>query len=79
MPLWGWLFIATCIAYGALVLWRAWTKNFVKFGPIHYTRSDYPISFWFFVVLFCIGEVWWIGLSAAVIISLVRGPIFSQH
>ncbi len=73
MPIWAWLFLATCIAYGALVLWRAWTKSFVKFGPLHYTRRDYPIYFWFFVVLFFIAEVWFIASAIIILLALVRG------
>ena len=78
MPIWMWIFLVACIAYGGLVLWRAWAKEFVKFGPIHMTRNEYPFSFWFFVVLFFIGEVWFIGMFFVIIISLMWGPIAPQ-
>jgi hypothetical protein len=79
MPVWIWIFLAVCIAYGALVLWRAWAKRFVKFGPIHYTKEDDPIYFWFFVVLFCLCEIWFVGMLVVVVISLISGPIFAQR
>ena len=67
MPFWVWIFVAVCIAYGGVVLWRAWAKGFVKYGPIHYTRSDHPIYFWFFVALFSAAEIWFIGLAAVLL------------
>ena len=79
MPIWAWIFLAVCIAYGALVLWRAWAKGFVKYGPIHYTREDEPIYFWFFVVLFCLAEIWLVGMLVLVIYSLIHGPLYDQR
>jgi hypothetical protein len=79
MPVWMWIFLALCIAYNAIVLSRAWAKSFVKFGPIRYTKKDDPFYFWIFVVLFCLCEIWFLGMLVLVVISLISGPIFSQR
>jgi len=79
MPVWAWIFLAVCIAYFWLVLWRAWVKGFVKYGPIRYTKQDDPIYYWFFVVLFCVAEIWLVGILGLVVISLINGPIFDQR
>ena len=79
MPFWVWIFLAVCIGYGALVLWRAGTKSFVKFGPIQDTKDDNPILFWFLVAGFCMCEIWCVGMLVLVAISLISGPIFSQR
>jgi hypothetical protein len=79
MPIWVWIFLAVCIAYGGLVLWRAWAEGFVKYGPIRYTKQDDPAYFWFFVVLFCLAEIWFVGMLVIVVISLINGPIVDQR
>jgi len=78
MPLWAWLSILLCITYSGLVLWRAWAHEYVKYGPIRYTRQANPRSFWFFVTLFAIAEIWFAGWFIIVVISLISGPVFHQ-
>lgn len=73
------MFLAVCIAYGGLVLWRAWAKGLVKIWPIRYTKQDDPFYFWFFVVLFCLVEIWCVGMLVVVVISLINGPILDQR
>ncbi len=79
MPIWAWAFLAVCIAYGGLVLWRAWAKGFVKYGSINYTKKDDPIYFWFFVFLFCLVEIWLVGMFVLVVYSLIYRPIYDQR
>jgi len=78
MPLWVWLFLAVVIAYPALVLWRAWSKNYVKFGPIRYTREADAAYFYFLVSVFFISEIFAICLCLIAVVSVVRGPVFHQ-
>jgi hypothetical protein len=78
MPAWIWLFLVVIIAYGGLVLWRAWNKKYVKFGPIHYTAEESPVYFWFLAVVFFLSEMFAIGLFGITIISAIWGPIVHQ-
>jgi hypothetical protein len=79
MPIWAWMFLALCIAYGALVLWRAWAKGFVKYGPIRFTRKDDTFTFWFLVGTFCICEFFLVGMLVLVVVALINGPIVDQR
>ena len=79
MAVWMWAFLAVGIAYGALVLWRAWVKGFVKFGPLYYTKQANPIYFWFLVVVFFLCETYFVGLTTLLVISLIVGPLFDQR
>ena len=76
MPIWAWIFLAVCIAYGAFVLWRAWTKGFVKYGPIQFTREADTFTFWFLVTTFCICELWFVGMLDIVLYSMINGYIY---
>ena len=79
MPIWAWIFLAVCIAYGAFVLWRAWTKGFVKYGPIQFTREADTFTFWFLVTTFCICELWFVGMLVLVVYSMINGSIYDQR
>lgn len=79
MPVWAWIFLAVGIAYFGVALWRAWAKGFIRYGPIRYTRQDDAVYFWFFVVFFCLAEIWLVGMLVFVLISLISGPIVDQR
>lgn len=79
MPIWAWIFGLACIAYSGFVLWRAWAKGFVKYGPIRYTRQGDPIYFWFVVILFGMCGFWFGGMLILVTISLINGPLVDQR
>lgn len=78
MPIWAWLFWAVVISYGGLVIWRAWSGNEVKFGPIRYTREADPFVFYFLAGTFLICEIFSIAFLLLIIVSLLRGPVFQQ-
>ena len=78
MPIWVWVFFAVVISYGGLVLWRAWSKNYVKFGPVRFTREADATCFYFLTSVFFLSEIIAISLLALAILSLVRGPVFQQ-
>ena len=78
MPLWTWFFIAFCITYFALVLWRAWDRHHFKYGPIIYSLEETPICFWFFAFVFIVCELFFVVLFILAIVSSIWGPVFHQ-
>jgi hypothetical protein len=78
MPLWAWLFFVVSITYSALVLWRAWDKRYFRYGPIIYSLEETPGYFWFFAVVFAVGEVFLIVFFSVIVVSAIWGPVFHQ-
>jgi hypothetical protein len=78
MPIWVWIFFGVVISYAALVLWRAWSESYVKFGPIRYTREADPIYFYFLAAVFLICEIAAIAFFVLTLVSLLTGPIVQQ-
>lgn len=76
MPVWVWLFFVIVILYGALVLWRAWRKKYVRFGPIYYTAENDSVYFWFLVITFTLSEIFAVLLFVVAFVSAIWGPIF---
>ena len=79
MPIWVWISLVAASAYGALALWRAWAKNYVKYGSIHITKKDNPSIFWFLVATLCLCEIWVIGMQTLSAYVSIEGPVFDQR
>lgn len=78
MPAWVWLFWVFCIAEFAFLLWRAWTKQYVKYGPLIYSLEETPVYFWFFVVTFIGAELFALAVFILAVVSSIWGPIVHQ-
>jgi hypothetical protein len=76
MPLWMWLFLLVSILYGGFVLWRAWAKKYIKYGPIIYSLKESPIYFWFFAFSFIVSELIFITFIAVAVGAAIWGPVF---
>lgn len=69
MKWWVWIGCIVVFAFASRQVWRAFTIGKVYARGAYFTRSAYPVTFWFLVMLYGIGAILFGGGMVVVLAS----------